>query len=151
MNERVGFVVVTPLRLEPTGQVVLVQRGWVARDFMDRQALPNVESRLTVVHIEGTVSPPPSRPFELGGADGGRIRQNLDLKSYGEALGFGLAPVSVQQTNDQRDGLSRNWSQPNIGVNTHYGYAFQWFTLSGLVALYYLWFQIVKRFRRTQV
>jgi surfeit locus 1 family protein len=151
MNERVGFVVVTPLRLEPTGQVVLVQRGWVARDFMDRQALPNVASPSTVVQIEGMVSPPPSRHFDLGGADGGRIRQNLDLKSYGEALGFGLAPVSVQQTDDKRDGLSRNWSQPNIGVNTHYGYAFQWFTLSGLVALYYLWFQIVKRFRRTQV
>jgi surfeit locus 1 family protein len=151
MNERVGFVVVTPLRLEPTGQVVLVQRGWVMRNFADRQALPDIVSSPSAVQIEGMVAPPPSRHFDLGGADDGRIRQNLDPKTYGNALGLELMPVSVQQTGDERDGLSRNWPQPNVGVDTHYGYAFQWFTLSGLVALYYLWFQIVKRFRRTQV
>ena len=151
MNERVGFVVVTPLRLEPTGQVVLVQRGWVARNFVDRQALPDIVSPPSMVQIEGVVAPPPSRHFDLGGADDGRIRQNLDPKTYGNALRLDVVPVSVQQTGDERDGLSRNWPQPNVGVDTHYGYAFQWFTLSGLVALYYLWFQIVKRFRRTQV
>lgn len=151
MNGRVGFVVVTPLKLEPAGQVVLVQRGWVARNFVDRQALPNVANPSSVVQIGGMVSPPPSRHFDLGGGDDGRIRQNLDPKTFGDALGLGLAPVSVQETGDERDGLSRNWAQPNTGVDTHYGYAFQWFTLSGLVALYYLWFQIVKRFRRTQV
>lgn len=149
MNERVGFVVLTPLRLEPTGQVVLVQRGWVARNFVDRQALPDIVSPPSVVQIEGRVAPPPSRHFDLGGADDGRIRQNLDLKTYGDALGLGLAPVSVQQTGDERDGLFRNWQLPDTGVDTHHGYAFQWFTLSGLVALYYLWFQIVKRFRRS--
>ena len=151
MNKRVGFVVVTPLKLEPTGQVVLVQRGWVARNFVDRQALPHVANPSSVVQIEGMVSPPPSRHFDLGGGDDGRIRQNLDLKTYGDALGLGLAPISVQETGDMRNGLSRNWPQPNTGVDTHYGYAFQWFALSGLVALYYLWFQIVKRFRRNQV
>lgn len=150
MNERVGFVVVTPLRLEPTGQVVLVQRGWAVRNFVDRQALPKIVSPSSVVQIEGMVASPPSRHFDLGGADDGPIRQNLDLKTYGEVLGLGLAPVSVQQTGDQSDGLFRNWQLPDIGVDTHYGYAFQWFTLSGLVALYYLWFQIVKRFRRSQ-
>lgn len=151
MNERVGFVVVTPLLLEPTGQVVMVQRGWLARNFVDRQALPNVVLPSSVVQIEGMVSPPPSRHFDLGGADEGRIRQNLDPKTYGDALGLALAPVAVQETGDERDGLHRNWPQPNTGVDTHYGYAFQWFTLSGLVALYYFWFQIVKRFRHTQV
>ena len=134
-----------------TGPVVLVQRGWVARNFVDRQALPNVANPSSVVQIEGMVSPPPSRHFDLGGADDGRIRQNLDPKTYGDALGLGLAPVSVQEAGDERDGLSRNWPQPNTGVDTHYAYAFQWFALSGLVALYYLWFQIVKRFRRNQV
>ncbi len=151
MNGRVGFVVVTPLKLEPSGQVVLVQRGWVARNFLDRNALPNVSHPASAVEIEGVVSPPPSRHFDLGSGDDGRIRQNLDLKTFGDANGLSVLPVTVQETGAQHDGLSRNWPQPNIGVDTHYGYAFQWFTLSGLVALYYLWFQIVKRFRRTQV
>ncbi|MDI1243936.1 MAG: SURF1 family protein [Rhodoferax sp.] len=151
MNGRVGFVVVTPLKLELTGQVVLIQRGWVARNFVDRQALPSVASSSAVVQIEGMVSPPPSRHFDLGGGDIGRIRQNLDMKTFGDTLGLDLVPMSVQETGDKRDGLARNWPQPNTGVDTHYGYAFQWFALSGLVALYYLWFQIVKRFRRNPV
>ena len=151
MNARVGFVVVTPLKLEPSGRVVLVQRGWVARNFVDRQALPKFTTQSVMVQIEGMVGPPPSRHFALGGGDEGRIRQNLEPKTYGDALGLALAPDSVQESGDERDGLSRNWPQPNTGVDTHYGYAFQWFTLSALVALYYFWFQIVKRFRRTQV
>lgn len=151
MNARVGLVVVTPLKLEPSGQVVLVQRGWVARNFLDRQALPHIATPSALVQIEGMVSPPPSRHFDLGGSDNARIRQNLDPKTYGDALGLALSPVSVQESGDERDGLSRDWPQPNTGVDTHYGYAFQWFTLSALVALYYFWFQIVKRFRRTQV
>jgi len=34
------------------------------------------------------------------------------------------------------------------GVDKHYGYAFQWFGLCGLMALLYVWFQIVRRFIR---
>ena len=34
------------------------------------------------------------------------------------------------------------------GVDKHYGYAFQWFGLCGLIALLYVWFQIVRRFIR---
>jgi surfeit locus 1 family protein len=30
------------------------------------------------------------------------------------------------------------------GVAKHHGYAFQWFGLSGLIALLYVWFQIVQ-------
>ena len=35
MNAKSGFYVLTPLRLEENDRVVLVQRGWVGRDFMD--------------------------------------------------------------------------------------------------------------------
>jgi surfeit locus 1 family protein len=34
----------------------------------------------------------------------------------------------------------------NAGVDKHYGYAFQWFGIAALVAVLYLWFQIVRRF-----
>jgi surfeit locus 1 family protein len=30
------------------------------------------------------------------------------------------------------------------GVEKHHGYAFQWFGLSGLISLLYVWFQIVQ-------
>ena len=34
------------------------------------------------------------------------------------------------------------------GVDKHYGYAFQWFGLSSLIALLYVWFQLVRRLLR---
>ena len=43
-------------------------------------------------------------------------------------------------------GLLRDWPQINAGVQKHYGYAFQWFGLSVLVVLLYVWFQLVRRF-----
>ena len=42
MSGRTGFWVVTPLALQGTGQMILVQRGWVSRDFSDRTRLPEV-------------------------------------------------------------------------------------------------------------
>ncbi len=148
MRGRVGLLIVTPLRLEPSGAVLLVQRGWVARNFLDRSTLPNIPSSGDVIEIQGIVAKAPAPNLALGGPDSGRIRQNLDLKDFAAELGLALAPLSVQQTGDLQDGLLREWSQPDTGADKNYGYAFQWFTLSALVALYYVWFQIVKRFRR---
>jgi surfeit locus 1 family protein len=46
----------------------------------------------------------------------------------------------VQQTSDMQDGLARRWSRPASGVDTHRGYAFQWYALSALIALLTLYF-----------
>jgi surfeit locus 1 family protein len=40
--------------------------------------------------------------------------------------------------------LLREWPQAATGVEKHYGYAFQWFGLALLIALLYVWFQIVR-------
>jgi surfeit locus 1 family protein len=44
--------------------------------------------------------------------------------------------------------MQRDWPAVSSGVDKHYGYAFQWFGLCGLIALLYVWFQIVRRFIR---
>ena len=49
---------------------------------------------------------------------------------------------------DASEGLQRDWPVVGTGVDKHYGYAFQWFGLCGLMALLYVWFQIVRRFIR---
>jgi surfeit locus 1 family protein len=43
--------------------------------------------------------------------------------------------------------LLREWAAPNLGVDKHYGYAFQWFGLCALVFILYGWFQLVLPFR----
>ena len=146
MNDRQGLYVVTPLQLEGSSVVVLVQRGWVARNFLDRTVLPKIETPAGTVEIEGRLAPPPGKLLELGGPETGLLRQNLDLDRFGAELGVPLLPVSVQQTGAASEGLLRDWPRVGSGAQTNYGYAFQWFALSALIALLYVWFQIVRRF-----
>lgn len=146
MNGRVGFFVVTPLRLADGATVVLVQRGWVPRNFEDRNRVPTVETPSGLVQLEGRIVPPPGKLYAMGAAEPGPIRQNLDLAQFKAETGLPLAAVSIQQTDAAADGLARDWPQGDTGVDKHYGYAFQWFGLSALIAVLYVWFQIVRRF-----
>jgi surfeit locus 1 family protein len=136
------------LALADSPAVVLVQRGWVQRNFLDRSSLPVIDTPSGTVTIKGRIAPPPSKLYELGDPQLGRIRQNLDMAAFARESGLSLLPVSVQQVGAPADGLQRDWSQPTTGVDKHYGYAAQWFGLSGLFAILYVWFQIVKTFKR---
>ena len=157
MQGRPGFFVLTPLQLAaPNTGVVLVQRGWAPRNFQDRSALPPVDTLVgAVVRVDGRIAAAPTRLYEFQGAarseGSSRIRQNLDLAAFRTETGLALAPLTVVQTGEAvgaGDGLQRDWPVVGAGVDKHYGYAFQWFGLSGLMALLYVWFQIVRRFFR---
>ncbi len=145
MGGKPGFFVVTPLRLENSGAVVAVQRGWVQRNFTDRTQLPAVLTDTALVQLEGRIAPPPSKLYEFSGADTGVIRQNLEMQRYATEIGAALLPVSVLQTAGQADGMQRDWPPVATGVEKHHGYAFQWFALATLITVLYVWFQIVRR------
>jgi surfeit locus 1 family protein len=151
MNGRPGFYVVTPLRLQGSGDAVLVQRGWVPRDQLERTRLPRIESPAGEVTVAGHIAPPPSRLYEFGAAAFGPIRQNLDLGGFSRETGLRLLPLSLVQeeaAGDSQDGLLRQWPRPAGDVHKHYGYAFQWFALCALMAGLYVWFQLVRPFVR---
>jgi surfeit locus 1 family protein len=96
--------------------------------------------------VEGRIAPPPSRLYEFQGVESGRIRQNLDVPAYRAQTGLPLLEVSLLQTGAAGEGLLREWAAPNLGVDKHYGYAFQWFGLCALVFILYGWFQLVLPF-----
>ncbi len=145
MNARVGFYVLTPLRLTASKAVILVQRGWVPRHFTERSRLPDVPTPTGDVTITGRIALAPSKLYELGDSGEGPIRQNLDLVALRAKTGWPLLEVTVVQTGAPSEGLLREWPQPATGVEKHHGYAFQWFGLSALITLLYVWFQIVRR------
>lgn len=148
MNGRSGFWIVTPLLLQGTSQVILVQRGWAPRNFSDRMRLPEVSTSTELVTVEGRIAPPPSKLYEFKGTDSGRIRQNIDLNDFGKETGLALLKeASLLQIGAASEGLLRDWPAPSLGVDKHYGYAFQWFGLCALVIFLYVWFQVVVPFR----
>jgi surfeit locus 1 family protein len=147
MAGRAGFIVVTPLALDPGPGVVLVQRGWLARDAGDRTRLPGFATPDGVVSVTGRIAGEPSRLYEFKSGQGGPIRQNLDLPDYARETGLPLAPLIVVETASAiaaADGLQRQWPQPAVDVHKNYGYAAQWFALAALVAGLTVWFQFIR-------
>ncbi|KTT15295.1 SURF1 family protein [Pseudacidovorax intermedius] len=168
MHGQPGFYVLTPFALEGTTQTLMVQRGWVPRNFTDRTQLPPVDTPAGLVDIEARIEPPPARLLQLGAdppaqpasaaaplpekpADvaNARIRQNLDLETFRNETGLPLrTDFSLQQVGPASEGLLREWPVPALGIEKHYGYAFQWFGLAALVVILYVWFQLIAPRRR---
>ena len=148
MDAQPGFYVLTPLQLQGTPVTVVVQRGWVQRNFQDRNQLAPVSTPAGVVEIKGRLASAPARLYNLGEDVQGPIRQNIDLTSFGRETGLSLLPFSVMQTVSEvgNDSLRRQWPQAASGAGKNYGYAFQWFALSALITSLYVWFQFGKRY-----
>ncbi len=148
MGGRVGFWVLAPLQIEGSAQAVLVQRGWIARDFLDRQRLAAVQTPSGTVEVSGRLALWPGKLYAFETDERGLIRQNLDIGAYRQETGLPLIDALVVQTGEGSEGLQRNWDAPNLGVDKHHGYAFQWFSLSALLIVLYLWFQWIAPRRR---
>lgn len=150
MKGKPGFDVLTPLRIDGADAAVAVQRGWVARNFVERERLPAIGTPTGVVEVIGVIAPPPPKLYAFAGPETGAIRQNLDLAEFRARTGLPLLTgLSVRQTGAASDGLLRDWAQPGSGVEKHYGYAFQWFALSALIAILYVWFQFIAPRRKS--
>ncbi|MDB5829464.1 MAG: transrane cytochrome oxidase [Variovorax sp.] len=181
-----GFYVLTPFALEGSNETVMVQRGWIQRNFENRTQLQPVQTPAGLVEVVGRIAPPPSHLMELGkavvaaapaaaasdasaassatssttapaSATGAKavpegssaIRQNLDLEAFRVETGLPLrTDLSLQQSGAASEGLQRDWPAPALGIERHYGYAFQWFALSALVAFLYVWFQLIAPWRK---
>ena len=150
MNGRTGFYLVTPLQLAD-GSAVLVQRGWVPRDAADRAHIAPPPSATGTVTVAGRIAPALARLYEFDAAASGPIRQNLHIDAYAQEAALRLRPWALVQDDNPNaastyppDGLLRQWPAPDTGLQKHYGYAFQWFSLSALTAFLYAWFQFIR-------
>jgi surfeit locus 1 family protein len=153
MDGRPGFFVLTPLALDD-GSAVLVQRGWVPRDQLERTRLPDIPTPAQPVAFTARIEGPPARLFEFTpqAAEVGVIRQNLDLDAFAHETHLPLRPLTLLQLDDAAaaaaDGLRRHWPLPAVDVHKHYGYAVQWFSLAALITGLYVWFQLLRPRRR---
>lgn len=146
MQQRSGFVLLTPLRLA-TGHVVWVQRGWQAKGAGAHAAPPWPDTPGGTASVVGRLAPQASRAYDLGAAASGPLKQNLDLAESAAALGPWHVPWVIWQT-EACGPLVCDWPAPDDGVAKHHGYAVQWFALSALTMGLYVWFQVFLPQRR---
>lgn len=148
-----GFHVITPVRIEGSQRHVLVLRGWVARDFHDRNRLPAVPVPEGSVEVEGLAQAAIPQVLELqaapapGPAD--RLWQNVDFDGFERWSGLPLQRVLIRQSSDSGDGLVREWPAAGADVAKHRAYAFQWYAMAAATAFLWIFFGFFRRRERS--
>lgn len=140
---RAGFYVLMPFRIDGTAMHVLVARGWLPRDAADRQRIAPYPTPQGTITVTGVAKPNAGHVMELGEAPpvkAGAIVQNADAASVAAASGLRMQPFVLEQTSpDGSEGvLLRDWPAPDLGVDKHRGYAFQWYALALTAFLFFI-------------
>ena len=136
-----GYRVLTPLLLTE-GVAVLVDRGWIPRDFSSDMA-PVIDVSAALRTVGGKLDRLPRPGIQLATTLAPGWPKVVQFPSRDElagALGLHLVPGVVLLDADQPDGFRRNWRPSDFGPERHIGYAVQWFALAiTLVVLYFAW------------
>jgi surfeit locus 1 family protein len=140
-NHRVGYEVVTPLRVD--GGNVLVNRGWIEAG-RTRDILPQVRTPAGQVHVEGVALERLPRLLNLESKAAGKVRQSLELGEFAAQTGLRLRPFFLEQHSPADDGLLRDWPRPDARVAVHESYSLQWYSFAALAVVLF----IVLSFRR---
>lgn len=146
---RVGFAVVTPLRLDD-GRAVLVDRGWVAGGAT-RAVLPTAPPPQGVITLRGRIDVPPAGYLELGdrAPPSGPLWQHLDPQRFAQATGLAVLPIVVDALEmPVDDGLVHDFPLPDTGVGKHVSYMMQWYTFAVMAFGLWLWFTVRPHLRR---
>ncbi len=141
---RVGYQVLTPMRLKDGAHAVLINRGWVPQGATraDVPALPVTQTG--EVRVEGLMDLPAANVFVLGEGedrDPGwpKVLQRVRLDLQAQQLGVKLLPMVLLLGADQPDGFVRDWKPVVFGPERHVGYAVQWFSLGTALMIIYIW------------
>jgi surfeit locus 1 family protein len=138
---RAGYRVLTPLLMDDGG-MVLVDRGWIPRDFSTELAPDiGVDDRRRTVTGRLDQLPRPGIVLESELAPGWpKVVQFPTPDELSGALDTRLVPGLLLLDATEPDGYLRNWRPSDFGPEQHLGYAVQWFALAlTLVILYLAW------------
>jgi surfeit locus 1 family protein len=131
-----GYRVLTPLRREATGRILLVDRGWVPLGAT-RQDTPAVAVEAGPRTVAGRLDELPVPGLRVGNAQspgetGWPRVLNFPTQADVEAtLGQPVESRILLLDASSPDGYQRNW-RPSVGFppERHLGYAIQWFALA---------------------
>lgn len=136
-----GYQVLTPFLPHGWDRWVIVNRGWVKKDFAS-PALPDLAVAETDREIRGRLAPLPRPGLALAAAEQAdrswpRVAQFPAMGELEAALERPLADRSVLLDPEAPDGFLRRWQPASLGPERHIGYAVQWFALAATLLIIY--------------
>ncbi|MDH5180713.1 MAG: SURF1 family protein [Gammaproteobacteria bacterium] len=139
---KVGYYVVTPLKMNGSNQYVLINRGWVQAS-PDRNELPDIAVPDKMVTIHGVLVKPRQDIFMISDKNRESMAwparmQWLDLKEIEKAGKKSFYPFAVLMDADAPDGYVREWGKVNLDPNKNTSYAMQWFSFAVLLVIIYI-------------
>jgi len=139
-----GYFVLTPLFIDGSDDVVLVNRGWVPLG-KNRNDLPDVRFDTEPLQISGRVNLFPAVGIKLKGAEiptdtWPSVVQVVDPKVLSDKLGYSIKPYQIELDATADDGYKREWKiYVPIPPEKHLAYAVQWFGLALTLSALFIW------------
>ncbi len=147
VNGRNGHFVITPLEIDGSDTVLLVNRGWI--DLGEADALrEQVAVGESPRRLSGRVGRMPRPGMRMGDpfmASDGWPRHAVypTREEVADLLQVSTAPFVLLLDEGDADGFVRRWEPDTMSASRHYGYAFQWFAMAAVLSGLTIW-----RFRR---
>jgi surfeit locus 1 family protein len=168
-GNRVGYHVITPLKIDQSAQYVLINRGWILGKDTHTE-LPVFVTPTGKQTVIGQIWVPSKKIFTLEAkanmatndtektkvdATGASITlatqpwqavwQNMNMERYQHSVPFVVSKLALKldQTSDA-GGFVRNWQVPVARIATNIGYAYQWFGFALATLLIYIYVSVTK-------
>ena len=138
--KQVGYQVLTPLIIDGSSKIILINRGWIPRQ-MNRQ-LPEITAIKGKQTLVGTVWIP-QKGFLLQAEQANHshwpyLAQTIDLNYFSQLLERPLYPFILLLAPEAPGGFIREWNLVTVSPQKHYGYAFQWFALAAALLIIFI-------------
>ena len=148
-GERSGYYVLTPLQIEGSKDIVLINRGWIEASENHAQ-IPKVNTPISPQFIEGTIWIPSQKFYTLEkkfdqnrpDKSWNKVWQNMDLVYFSKIVPFQTLPYAIKMSPNNENGFARHWVRPDDRIETHLSYAYQWYGFSVASILIYLYLSI---------
>ena len=143
INSRLGYYVLTPLRVADDAPLLLINRGWFEREGSeiapDKLSLP--ASNVTVRGRAGSLPRAGYRMGEAIPADAGWPKRAVYpiVAEIADALGEPVQPFVLLLDPEDSYGFFRHWIPEEMGPGRHYAYALQWFAMGIVLAGLLIW------------
>lgn len=136
-----GYQVISPLLLS-SGEVLLVDRGWMAGDI-SRKNFPKVEIPANPLSVSGSVYFPSEKQWVLGPEmeKKGRnlfILERLDAKIVKQVLQKKVYPFIIRLDRNDPNGFIREWKIVSMPPQRHIAYAVQWFAMAFVILILFI-------------